>query len=92
MGNLGQSCLSLAVDMVDWLLVLSVLLAASDSMSVSKELELCEDDVILDEGSIGAASWCSVVVCALPFKETRCMSNLFKQISAFGRCPEMGLD
>ena len=35
--------------MVDWLLVLSVVLAASDSVSVSKELELCEEDVILGD-------------------------------------------
>ena len=68
------------------------MLAASDSESESEELKLCEGDVILgDEGSLGAVSWCSVVVCGLPFKETRCMSNLFKHVSAFGGGPEMGL-
>ena len=73
--------------------MLSVVLAASDSESGSEELKLCEEDVIVgDGGSVGAVSWCSVVVCGLPFKETRFMSNLFKQISAVGRGPEMGLD
>ena len=45
-----------------------------------------------DEGSGGAVSTCSVVVCRLPFKETSCAGNLFKHISAFGGGPEMGLD
>ena len=79
--------------MVDWPLVLSVVLAASDSVSVSKELELYKEVVILgDEGSIGAVYRYSTVVCGLPFKETRCMSYLFKQISAFGGGLEMELD
>ena len=55
MGNQGQSCVLLAVDIVDWLLVLSVVLAASDSVSGSEELKLCEEGVIVgDEGSIDA--------------------------------------
>ena len=93
MGKWDQSCLSLAVEMVNWLPVLSVVLAVSDSESGSEELKLWEEDVIVgDEGSKGAMSTCSVVVCRLPFKETSYVSKMFKHISAFGGGPELGLD
>ena len=99
MGKQGDSCLLLAVDITDWPLVLSVsadyllVSTASDSESESKELGLCNEDVIVgDDSSEGAVSWWSDVICGLPFKEIRCANNLFKHIPAIGRGPEMGLD
>ena len=88
----GCSCLSLTVDSVNCLFVLS----ASDSESEvlgEEEHGLCVEMVVVGkEGSNGVVLWCSVVICEVPFKETRCASNLFKHNSACGIGPEMGLN
>ena len=99
MGSMGLSCQSLHVDVIDWPLKLSVSavqmleLVASDSELGSAELEmgleLCGEGG--GEGSWNDVFWPNVLLWGLPFKDIRCMSNWFKQISAVGVGPEMGL-
>ena len=88
----GHSCLSLAVDIADWLLVL----AASDSESEvlsEEEFGSCVEMVdVGEEGTSGVVLWALAEVCEVPCREARCMNNLFKHVSPCGRGPEMGLD
>ena len=88
----GHSCLSLAIDIVDWSLVLS----ASDLESKvlgEEELGFCVKLIVVgEEGSNGVVLQSSVVICEVPLKETRCVSSLFKHNSACGRGPEMQLN
>ena len=76
MGSLGHSCLSLAVEIVEWSLVLS---SESDSVLLVYDGEkhgLSVDILIVgDEGSGCVCVLSSGVVCRVPFSAKRCMSN-----------------
>ena len=56
-----------------------------------EELGLCVELYLVGEEG-GVVLWSSAVICEVPFKEARCVSNLFKHNSACGRGPEMGLN
>ena len=72
------------------------MLAASESESESlNEEELGSYVEMVDvgeEGSSGVVLWSSFVICEVPLRETRCVSNLFKHNCASGGGPEMGLN
>ena len=82
------------VETVYWSLVLS----ESESGLVEGEehglcVELSDEELVVgDEGSGGVWVLSSSVGCKVPFRETRCASNLSKHNSTGGDSPEMGLD
>ena len=72
------------------------MLAVSDSESgvlSEEELGSCIEMVdVGEEGSGGVVLWSSVLICEVPLRETRCMSNLFKHNCACDGGAEMGLN
>ena len=90
MGSWGCSSLSLAVEIVEWLLVLS----SSESVMFvcdGEEHGLSENVLVMgDEGSRGECVLSLGVVCMVPFRATRCVSNVSKLNTAGGDGPEKG--
>ena len=94
MESQGHSCLSLVVETVDWLLVLSESESGLvDGQEHGLSYELCDEILVVgDEGSKDVSVLSSGVGYNVPLRETRSASNLSKHNSAGGSGPEMGLE
>ena len=94
MGSWGYNCILLVVETVYWSLVLS---EAESGLVEGEEHGLCvelSDEVLVvgEEDSGGMWVLSLIFGCKVPFRETRCVSNLSKHNSAGGDSPEMGLE